>query len=288
MFSFQPGYGRSSRSSIQDDTYQTTYGSSFNTSLKQTKQLSRKDSHLSYTEDKYSFHKDDDLSHPKLRAFHPVSRDWQEIQSKRLGLQVVKHNKYGPPKNYNDKSPPKDTISVRADGNCFFRAICVILTGAEDEHMKIREAVTKHVSDHPDMYRSFLQSRGGMSQYLSNMRRSREWATDVELLATATLLKTVIEVYFPYPVSKSETEYRWQTFKPLTNPDITYPVIYISNKHDHFDPVLDIDDSDLTHGHGQTSSDKHGLKTNYNSIYGEPKRHEKDQKQNHSHGAITF
>lgn len=87
-------------------------------------------------------------------------------------------------------------------------------------------------------------SRGGMTKYMSSMTRSREWATDTEIMATATLLRTVVMVYSPIQFG-GKTEYHWQTFKPLDNPEMTYPVIYLSNENDHFDPVLDVDTRDL-------------------------------------------
>lgn len=185
--------------------------------------------------------------------FYPVPKKWQDEKAKLLGVKVVKYFMYGREKVFYDKSPPKETIPVRGDGNCFFRAISAIITGAEDEHLSVRESITKHISDHPDMYRTFLMSRGGMNEYLTSMRRPREWATDVELLATATMLKSVVEVYFPCRF-KGILEYRWQTFKPLDSPDIAYPAIYICNKNEHFDPVLDIDPDRLSPSKSQLVS----------------------------------
>lgn len=178
-----------------------------------------------------------------VKAFYPLSEEWQKEKAKEFGIKVVKSFKYGATKYYHDRTPPTETIAVEGDGNCFFRAISMCITGSENEHMRVRELITKHVEENPDTYRTFLQSRGGMNQYLRVMRRSREWATDVEILAAATLLKTVIEVYFPCRIN-GRTEYRWQTFKPLNNENMTYPVIYLSNKHDHFDPVVDISSDD--------------------------------------------
>lgn len=175
------------------------------------------------------------------KVFYPVTREWQDEKSKLFKLKVMKQHRYGSQKVFYDKSAPKETVSVQPDGNCFFRALSCIVTGSEDDHLRVREAITKHISDHPDMYRTFLMSRGGMTDYLTTMRRPKEWATDVEILATATFLKSVVEVYFPCRMSNGNTEYSWQTFKPLNNIDITYPAIYICNKNEHFDPVMDVD-----------------------------------------------
>lgn len=177
-------------------------------------------------------------------TYFPITKEWQKEKSRLLDIPLEKYIKCAELKQFKQDSPPRDTLTVRGDGNCFFRAISAVVSGSEAEHMTVRTAVTKHVSDHPDMYRTFLMSRGGMTKYMSSMTRSREWATDTEIMATATLLRTVIMVYSPIQFG-GKTEYHWQTFKPLDNPEMTYPVIYLSNENDHFDPVLDVDTRDL-------------------------------------------
>lgn len=210
-------------------------------------------------EDYYKSKKNRDDDRGTKRAFYSLSEEWQKEKAKAFGIKVVKSFRFGNTKYFYDRTPPSKTVPVEGDGNCFFRAISMCITGSETEHTRVREHITKHVGDNPDTYRTFLQSRGGMSQYLRVMRRDREWATDVEILAAATLLKTVIEVYFPCRIN-GRTEFRWQTFKPLNNEDMTYPVIYLSNKNDHFDPVVDISaDDDIEerkpserHSHSET------------------------------------
>lgn len=179
---------------------------------------------------------------PKYTYF-PITKEWQKEKSKLLDIPLEKYIRCSDMKQFYQDTPPLETLTVRGDGNCFFRAISAVVSGSEAEHMTVRTAVTKHVSDHPDMYRTFLMSRGGMTKYISSMTRSREWATDTEIMATATLLRTVIMVYSPIQFG-GKTEYHWQTFKPLDNPEMTYPVIYLSNKNEHFDPVLDVDSKD--------------------------------------------
>lgn len=191
-------------------------------------------------EDYYKSKKKIDDDRGSLRVFYPITEVWKKEKAEQFKIKVEKSFRFGHMKNFYDRTAPKETISVEGDGNCFFRAISMCIIGSEHEHLRVRELITKHVGENPELYRTFLQSRGGMNQYLTSMRRPREWATDVEILAAATLLKTVIEVYFPCRV-KGNIEFRWQTFKPLTHQEITYPVIYLSNKNDHFDPVLDVD-----------------------------------------------
>ncbi|XP_063428146.1 uncharacterized protein LOC134711474 [Mytilus trossulus] len=191
-------------------------------------------------EDYYTSKKKIDDDRGSLRTFYPITEVWKNEKAEQFKIKVIKSFKFGHMKNFYDRTAPKETISVQGDGNCFFRAISMCIIGSEHEHIRVRELITKHVGENPELYRTFLLSRGGMNQYLTSMRRPREWATDVEILAAATLLKTVIEVYFPCRI-KGNVEFRWQTFKPLTHQEITYPVIYLSNKNDHFDPVLDVE-----------------------------------------------
>ncbi|XP_048745711.2 uncharacterized protein LOC125658480 [Ostrea edulis] len=179
-------------------------------------------------------------------TYYPITNVWQKEKSRLLDIPLEKYINCADMKQFSQTSPPKQTLTVRGDGNCFFRAISAVVSGSEAEHMTVRTAVTKHVSDHPDMYRTFLLSRGGMTKYISSMKRSREWATDTEIMATATLLRTVIMVYSPIQFG-GKTEYHWQTFKPLDNTEMTHPVIYLSNKNEHFDPVLDVETEDTLH-----------------------------------------
>ncbi|KAK3096290.1 hypothetical protein FSP39_025381 [Pinctada imbricata] len=184
----------------------------------------------------------EDLGPPSV--FYPVTPGWQMTNAKKLGVRIQRTLNFGTQKRFYATTPPRMTEPVRGDGNCFFRAICSLITGSESDHMDVRKAVTQHVSDHPNLYRTFLESRGGMTKYLNVMKQSREWATDTEIMATATLLKSVVMVYFPCQVG-TRFEYRWQEFKPLDNPDITYPIIYLANKNEHFEPVLDIELEDM-------------------------------------------
>lgn len=176
----------------------------------------------------------------QTKRFVPPPREWQIETAKRLGIRVQYYMRYGNPKTFNHLSAPKLTASIRADGNCFFRALSVLITGVEENHMTIREAITKHVSEHSDIYRTFLQSRGGMANYVRSMRRPREWATDTEIFAAATFLKTIIEVCTQNRV-KDGWEYHWQTFAPLNDHSTSLTKVYISHKDEHFEPILDVD-----------------------------------------------
>lgn len=275
LFASRVGRSASENEQVSRDSWRHTAGKSgYETSFKGFRENN---------DDYYVSKKNQDDDDGSKRTFFPITEEWQKEKAAQFKIKVVKSiDRRGSVKNFFDKTAPKETIRVEGDGNCFFRAISTCIIGSENEHMRIRELITKHVEDNPEMYRTFLQSRGGMNQYLTSMRRPREWATDVEILAAATLLKTVIEVYFPCRV-KGNIEFRWQTFKPLTHPDITYPAIYLSNKNDHFDPVLDVYDevvenegtknsteSDRTRRDSSTKHSESVLNSHDPSVYSTP------------------
>ena len=76
----------------------------------------------------------------------------------------------------------------------------------------------------------------------SKMDQAREYATEVELFATATLLNTAIWTYSPYARRKKSTLYRWQKYSPLQQGTTAFEPspssIYLNNKGEHFEPVL--------------------------------------------------
>lgn len=174
------------------------------------------------------------------KKFSPPTKQWQKDKALQLDIRVDYYMRYGASKYYDHKSGPTLTASIRADGNCFFRALSVIISGVEENHMTIRQEITRHVEKHSDIYRTFLQSRGGMDVYVRSMRRAREWATDTEIFAAATFLKTIIEVCSVTQTTNG-TEYQWQTFAPLNDhSNQSLPRVYISHNNEHFEPILDV------------------------------------------------
>ena len=76
---------------------------------------------------------------------------------------------------------------------------------------------------------------------------SGTWATEVEILATASMLATNICVYSPYGRDSANNKvYKWITYRPLygLNPvnglRQSRKTIYITNMSDHYAPVYNI------------------------------------------------
>ncbi|XP_002733238.1 uncharacterized protein LOC100378309, partial [Saccoglossus kowalevskii] len=93
---------------------------------------------------------------------------------------------------------PCKTKTIKEDGNCFFRALSYALSGTENNHRKIRLAIVKHLKDNPTAFRSCLRSDyDSVENYLlaSRMKYLTTWATEVEILAAADLLRTDIYTF---------------------------------------------------------------------------------------------
>ena len=74
----------------------------------------------------------------------------------------------------------------------------------------------------------------------SETRLASKWATDVEIGAMATFLKTPIAVFSPWG-----TTWNWQTFKPnplMADEPFKDNLVYLSNANRvHYEPVISID-----------------------------------------------
>ena len=46
------------------------------------------------------------------------------------------------------RKPPQEVFRIGTDGNCFFRAICYILSGSEDRHYEVRQNICDYVEVH--------------------------------------------------------------------------------------------------------------------------------------------
>jgi len=90
--------------------------------------------------------------------------------------------------------PPK-VKTIKGDGNCFFRAISVGLTGWEVSHIKIRQLVCDHIQTYGTYTR---QTEGKYYVNHNKMKKSGIYATDVEIMAAAQIFGVDIYVYHTY------------------------------------------------------------------------------------------
>jgi OTU-like cysteine protease len=89
-----------------------------------------------------------------------------------------------------------DIRNVRADGNCFYRAILVALGGNQDHNENLRNLVCEYLQEN---YRKVNDafSQEDSKKFVEEHRRFGEWADDIIIYSTALLLGMVIQVFVP-------------------------------------------------------------------------------------------
>jgi len=112
--------------------------------------------------------------------------------------------------------------------------------GSEDEHGFVRREVVRFMREHRD-------ECDIDEPYLHRMSNDGVWATDVEIRATARLLKTPILTWVKY----NDMLWQWHCFAPGplfhdSSPDSAVPSLYIRNTNScHYDvvaSVMNVDD----------------------------------------------
>ena len=136
------------------------------------------------------------------------------------------------------------------DGNCFFRAITMYLTGNEDDHIQFRAMVVNHVQNNFVSYLNVSEKTDDeFSEYLTNMKKTRHWADTDIIIATSSFLKTPIVCYSPQNINNIRTNV-WYTVDGFdmvggTNYNSecdsfnhTHKQIILNNESgDHFEPA---------------------------------------------------
>ena len=100
----------------------------------------------------------------------------------------------------------------------------------------MRETLVYFMEDNQIMFAEVENTP--MEQYLSvsKMKELGTWETGLEILAFSSLCNTTVCVYCNW----GGQGWRWLLYKPLTGHQTRYPCVYLVNKHDHFEPVLDV------------------------------------------------
>ena len=102
------------------------------------------------------------------------------------------------------------------------------------------DAIVKFMSsgDNAKMFQYYITK--AVTTYLSDTQMSKEgtWATDVEIVATATLLQTTIYVY-----SEVNNPRKWYKHQPLFQcaGSQCSENMYITNIQNHFERVVSVD-----------------------------------------------
>ena len=178
-------------------------------------------------------------SGPSLQyKFYPVNEQWQRNKCALLGLQFYGKNSVSSGGPHIALTPPdlREIKHIPLDGNCFFRSICYIITGSEDQHLAVRTATVDHLRELSE-FQCNLTEHPNVQQYIqeSHMYANGIWATTNEMMAVAHMLRTSI---FSYSMANAT----WHRFTPQEveedfNDDGAYMAMYIRHPHNHFDVV---------------------------------------------------
>ena len=144
--------------------------------------------------------------------FYPVTIDWQQRACQQLGLQYHAPTKVRPggPNVPLTRPDMRSLKRIQGDGNCLFRALSYIITGCEEQHMAVRNAILDHmVTIAHFLLGHHLLNYDSIQTYIvaSGMDEEYSWGTDIEMLTLSHLLNTHI-------VSYSEQFGNWQRYSP--------------------------------------------------------------------------
>ena len=174
--------------------------------------------------------------------FKPTSEEDNERLSKILRVPFVNQPETTP----NEEAlPPKDIKIIKGDGNCFFRAVSYAITGSEGTHGTVRQRVVEHMKQPGISKKLEGYTNEKVDNYLrrTKMASNGVWATDVEIMSAASLLKTDIYVYATHGITRSR-KMAWLRYPSgFTLKKGTNTAIYLQNlNQDHFDVVLSVSD----------------------------------------------
>ena len=137
-------------------------------------------------------------------SFLPVCSDWQEERCHVLGIKFVadKHFHHSDPSIMKVSQAPAGTERIKGDGNCFFfRSIALAVTGSQQDHQEFRLLITSYIIHNASFPKlaCFLAQNESVEQYMkrTNMQSLGTWATEFEIIAVASLLRTTIYVFAP-------------------------------------------------------------------------------------------
>ena len=100
---------------------------------------------------------------------------------------------------------------VHGDGHCLFRALSKELTGTEDNHLLIRQAITSFmVMPENEVILARYCNVESMARHVSQRGIDKDgWATEVEIHVMATILQCEIYIFCEFGPSRS-----WSRFTP--------------------------------------------------------------------------
>ncbi|XP_050432799.1 uncharacterized protein LOC126840862 [Adelges cooleyi] len=123
----------------------------------------------------------------EIRYFNPINVAWQQEMCNKWELILEKPFKYDlPPKILKS---PKKCVEMEKDKNSFFRGLSYWLSGIELNHRIIRNRVAQEI-----IFNRAIQELYNGYEFIS-FEVQNNWATKIEIIASAVLLNTSIFIY---------------------------------------------------------------------------------------------
>ena len=109
--------------------------------------------------------------------------------------------------------------------NCFYRAISYQLFGTQEEDSTVWSVVSQTERLNKRVFSTFLIPAGNIEEHCISVGTPGTWATQVEVVATATIFR--VPVYFFTINSHSVNNCRWNVIHPLSELkwELRYPVL---------------------------------------------------------------
>ena len=131
--------------------------------------------------------------------YNPGDEQSQRNACSTLGLVYVGPNRVTPGGPDVDLKPSNRFKRIGGDGNCLFRTFSFILTGSEDQHMAVRQAILDHMvrTAHLLLFQHIRSSHTSVQSYIDDNEMSEFgiWGTETDMLALAHMLQTDIYSY---------------------------------------------------------------------------------------------
>jgi len=190
---------------------------------------------------------------PDLR-FYSVDKIWQHEACEKLWIQfrTVFHHQPGGPDTIILTCPDNSSLhNVREDGNCLFRALSYMITGSEDQHFALRNAIVQHILSIPHMLIDYstdgepngitllcppmvYESVDEDYIYYTRMGHDGTWGTNVEMLTLAHMVNAPVYCYETTAPHHTWTAYFPNGVDRCIPRDVREKSLYLYFTHDHF------------------------------------------------------
>ena len=166
------------------------------------------------------------------------------MQCQHLGLNYIRgnHSHISEPQSFIRFHNHQARGRIRADGNCFFTALALLITESQEDLTEMCALITSYVSHNADKFSSYLKEDDeSMNKYLktTKMDALTVWASELKIFAAAQMLQTSI---FVYAISRGQ--HKWLKHASIINvidsisqhcQEAIY--MYITNTASHYETV---------------------------------------------------